>query len=123
MRAVLHQDLVALARCLMLLPESRQRGFARRKILLAHKADEQRLILGRSDPKLGDGTLSSAVNGCPKGGETPLDRAPYGKAFAVALAEVLRFREAHPLVHETQRGTAGSMAKRPVGNSSPQSVQ
>lgn len=123
MRAVLHQDIVALARCLLRLPEAEWRGFARRKILLADAADRYRARTGKAHPSFGDGTLSGALRGCRRDRETALDRGRYGRCLEAALAEVLRFREAHPLAHERQSGTVGSCASRAGSISSPQSGQ
>lgn len=100
MRAVLHQDVVALARCLMLVPESGRRGFARRKILLADLADRHRRARGRAHPLFGDGTLSAVLTGLPRARQRPMDQALYGSCFQAALAEVLAFRAAHPRAHD-----------------------
>lgn len=123
MRAVLHQDLIALARCLLLVESNAQRVFARRKIRMAHLADVYRIKHGVSHPKLGDGTLSSALSGCERGEEMPVDRPQYSQALQTSLSEVQRFRALHPVAHETQRGAAGSIASRAPGRASPQSVQ
>lgn len=108
MRAVLYQDLAALACCMVTMPEHTWRTFARRKIRLAHAADLYRRQTGSVHACFGDGTLGAAVVGHPQGGEAPLDRGAFGRAMLGALEEILRFREAYPVAHETQRGTEGS---------------
>lgn len=108
MRAVLHQDLTALARAMVLVPSGTRTRFARRIILMADAADRHRRSTGRAHPAFGDGTLSGALLRQPKGADTRLDDIRYSECLMDALSEIVRFRAAYPAVQLTQRGTAGS---------------
>ncbi|WP_069299646.1 hypothetical protein [Neptunicoccus sediminis] len=92
MRAVLHQDIVALACCLLVLPASEQGRAARRLVALTARADCYRTREGRVHPLYGNGTLSSCCQSVPKAAERRLDDPDYGACLIRALEAVLAFR-------------------------------
>lgn len=92
MRAVLHQDIVALARCLLVLPTSERGRAARHMVALTSRADCFRMQEGRVHPLYGNGTLSSCCQSAPKAAERRLDDPDYGECLIRALEAVLAFR-------------------------------
>jgi hypothetical protein len=92
MRRVLHQDVVALARCLLCVGKMRRAAYARRCIQAASEADRWRLSTGRAHPVLGDGTLQSACAGLPKAAEGYPDDPDYAACLVVALQAVIHAR-------------------------------
>ena len=108
MRAVLVQDLIALARCMLVLPLEDRRYFARLILGFAEIADKHRDATGQAHPVHGDGTLVAALAEYPRGPARPVDCPDFGSCISTALSEVKKCRENHPLEHEMQRGTEGS---------------
>lgn len=92
MRRVLHQDVVALARCLLHVREERRAYFARRCVQAAFEADRWRLKTGRAHPFLGDGTLHSACADLPKPPEEYPDDPRFARCLIVALEAVIQAR-------------------------------
>ena len=94
MRRVLHQDVVALARCLLCVGKTRRAAYARRCIEVAFEADHWRLSTGRAHPVLGDGTLQSACAALPKAAEGYPDDPDYAACLVAALEAVIDARSA-----------------------------
>ncbi len=92
MRRVLHQDVVALARCLLHVAERHRMAYARRCIQVAFEADHWRRITGRAHPILGDGTLQSACSSLPKAAEGYPDDPGYAACLVTALQAVVNVR-------------------------------
>lgn len=92
MRRVLHQDVVALARCLLRVARHRRRMYARRCVQVAFEADRWRRKTGRAHPVLGDGTLQSACANLPKAAEGYPDDPNYAACLVAALQAVINVR-------------------------------
>ncbi|GGA22899.1 DUF7742 family protein [Neptunicoccus cionae] len=92
MRAVLHQDIVALACCLLALPSAQRKCAARRIVAFTARADRYRKCKGRAHPLYGNGTLQSCCQSVPKAQERRLDDPDYGDCLIRALETVLAFR-------------------------------
>lgn len=94
MQQVLHQDVVALARCLMRAPVEKREAYAVRCVGIAFAGDIWRRKTGRAHPLFGDGTLQSACLGLPRAEEGVLDEPEYAKCWISALHAVLDARSA-----------------------------
>lgn len=93
MRQVLHQDIVALARCLGPVSKACRRKFALVQIGLAHAADLYRIRTGRAHPVYGNGTLMSCLAGLPRGDEATFDNLDFAECMVHALEAVIGFRK------------------------------
>lgn len=91
MRAVLHQDVVALARCLLLLAPADRRKFADLQISLTDQADVYRTESGRVHPFFGNGTLMSCCNGHQQDAERRVDDPDYADCMIKALEAIVAF--------------------------------
>ncbi|MBR9863103.1 MAG: hypothetical protein GYB24_06645 [Rhodobacteraceae bacterium] len=92
MRAVLHQDIVALACCLRALPATARKRAARKIVDRTARADCYRLRTGRVHPFYGNGTLQSFCQSLPKLCEGRLDDPDYADCLIRALKAVRAFR-------------------------------
>lgn len=92
MRAVLHQDVVALARCLLPLAPEDRRTFADLQITLSDQADTYRNDFGRAHPFFGNGTLMSCCNGQRQDAERRIDNLDYADCMIKALEAIVAFR-------------------------------
>jgi len=92
MQRVLHQDVVALARCLLRVPEAGRAAYAARCVEVAFTGDMWRRAVGRAHPLFGDGTLQSACLGLPRGREGALDEPEYAACWITAIYAVLEAR-------------------------------
>ena len=95
MRPVLHQDLVALARCMLMLPKNTRRRFSERTVAKAFLADAARRSSGKAHPLFGDGTLQSACGTNPMARERFLDDPDYADCLVTALQVVSDARIRH----------------------------
>lgn len=91
MRAVLHQDLTALAKCLIPLDDRDRRAYADLQIKLATSADRYRKKFGKSHPMYGNGTLASCCVGGGKD-EPRIDDNAYAECLIHSLEAILAFR-------------------------------
>ncbi|MDR6266271.1 hypothetical protein GGE09_003287 [Roseobacter sp. N2S] len=96
MRAVLHQDVVALARCLLPLAPADRRRFADLQIVLSNQADVFRAEFGRIHPFFGNGTLMSCCSGHQQDAERRIDDPDYADCMIKALEAILAFRSNTP---------------------------
>jgi hypothetical protein len=96
MRAVLHRDIVALAKCLLALPCQQRASFATLQLQLAHAADCYRIRFGKVHEIYGNGTLGSCCAKAPYQSERPLDDPDYVDCMIKALEAAVAFREGHP---------------------------
>ncbi len=92
MRAVLHQDLIALAGCLLRIPPPERPSFANLQIKLADAADRYRARTGRVHPIFGNGTLASSCVRVPNAAERRLDDTDYADCMIKALEAIVAFR-------------------------------
>ncbi len=92
MRRVLHQDIVALARCLLLLPKSARRRYSMRMVKFACIADDLRQESGRAHPVFGNGTLQSACGTAERACEPFPDDPEYADCLVTALMVVSEAR-------------------------------
>jgi len=93
MRAVLHQDIVSLAKCLLVQPRCKRRNFAALQVRLTHAADRYRIRFGKAHTLYGDGTLMSCCAKLPSRPERRLDDVEYADCVIKALEAVLHFRK------------------------------
>lgn len=98
MRAVLHQDIVSLATCLMEQPVNERAPFAALQIKLAHAADRYRSRFGKAHTVFGNGTLASCCAKQRRSVEKRLDDAEYADCMIKALEAVVKFRNEHKCV-------------------------
>ena len=96
MRAVLHQDVVALARCLLLLAPADRRNFADLQIALSDQADVYRNESGRAHQFFGNGTLMSCCKGHRQDAERRVDDPDYADCMIKALEAIVAFRTNSP---------------------------
>ncbi len=96
MRRVLHQDIVALARCLLPLPKNVRRRYSERVVHRACQADLARQETGKAHVLFGDGTLQSACNLEPRADEGFLDDPDYVDCLVTALRVVCKARASGP---------------------------
>ncbi len=92
MRALLHQDIVALACCLRALPATARKLAAGQIVAWTAHADCYRLLTGRVHPLYGNGTLQSFCQSLPKAQEGRLDDPDYADCLIRALKAVRAFR-------------------------------
>ena len=92
MRAVLHQDIVALATCLLSHPSVQREKFAAVKVAKAHKADLFRKRKGQVHHRFGDGTLASCCSRENALSERRLDDPDYADCMIKAIEAVVAFR-------------------------------
>ncbi len=92
MRAVLHQDIVALATCLLKQPSAKRSKFAAIMVAQAHNADLFRLHHGRAHYQFGDGTLASCCSRENALSERRLDDPDYAECMIKAIEAVAAFR-------------------------------
>ena len=92
MQQVLHQDIAALARCLLRVPFVDREAYAARCIEVAAAGDIWRRETGQAHSLFGDGTLQSACSGLPRAGERALDDAEYANCWVVAIYAALEAR-------------------------------
>ncbi|PLS22194.1 DUF7742 family protein [Neptunicoccus cionae] len=93
MRAVLHQDIVALACRLRFLPAAVRKLAAGQIVAWTAYADCYRLQTGRAHPLFGNGTLQSFCQSLPKAQEGRLDDPDYADCLIRALNAVRAFRK------------------------------
>ena len=93
MRAVLHQDIVSLARCLLALPRKERRPFADLQVKLTDAADRYRVRFGRAHALYGNGTLASCCSQNESVSERRLDDPDYADCMIQALEAVVSFRK------------------------------
>lgn len=92
--AVLHQDFFALVRHLMTHRPQRQFEAAQLVIERAAAGNYHRATTGKIDPKLGNGTLSSALSWHPKAPERRLDDREQLQAIITAAEALLEEHDA-----------------------------
>lgn len=92
MRAVLHQDIVALATCLLSHPSKHREKCAALKVAKAHKADLFRKRVGQVHHRFGDGTLASCCSRENALSERRLDDPDYAECMIKAIEAVVAFR-------------------------------
>jgi len=92
MRRVLHQDIVALARCLLRVGVAQRTQYARRCVQVAGLGDRWRQRTGKAHPLFGDGTLQSACARLPKAAEGYPDEPEYAACLVTALESVIACR-------------------------------
>ena len=106
---MLHQDVVALARAMLTVPNASRAGFAEMIVQLSHAADRHRKNTFKAHPIFGDGTLASCCSGYPKAPERRLDDPDYGECLITALETIVNFRlSRQPRAQERHKGTDGS---------------
>ena len=92
MRAVLHQDIVSLATCMLAQPRPERQRFAALQIQLADAADRYRQKFGKGHSIYGNGTLASCCAKMPRAQERRLDDTDYADCLIKALEAVVAFR-------------------------------
>ncbi|WP_425101189.1 hypothetical protein [Tropicibacter sp. S64] len=96
MRPVLHGDVSAAARVLLMVPACAREALARRLVTQAEAADRYRKRLGKAHPFWGNGTLMAAALGWGRlPPERRLDDPDFAECF-VAVLEALRGRRNMP---------------------------
>ena len=94
MRPVLHGDLTALARHLLILPPPARRHACARIIAEADAADRYRKRFGRLHPKWGNGTLMAAARRRVLANEPPLHHEDYARCLILVLGALAERRQA-----------------------------
>jgi hypothetical protein len=92
MRAVLHQDIVALAGSLVPVEPTQRHHLAELLIKLTDLADRHRIKCGYAHPLFGNGTLLSGCAQMSKPAERRLDDLDYADCMIKALEAVVAFR-------------------------------
>lgn len=92
MRPVLHSDVVAAARVLLLLPQQDRQAVMRQMLEQASNADLHHKRLKRGHPVWGNGSLMAAAMIRDLAPEPFLDDAEYCRCFMVVFEELIRWR-------------------------------
>jgi len=93
MRAVLHGDVVAAARCLLACPASERRVLMCRLLVMAEAAARFRRRAGHAHPRFGDGCLQTAAQVFPMKPEPCLDDPEYCACMLDVFESLLDWRE------------------------------
>ncbi|MGY6409692.1 MAG: DUF7742 family protein [Alkalilacustris sp.] len=88
MRPLLHGDIVAAARALLALPESRWAETMTCMLTAAERADQYRKKRGKAHPRHGTGSLMAAAAAWPQVPEPALEDPDYLACLACVVAEV-----------------------------------
>ncbi len=89
MRAVLHQDVVTLARVMLGVDQSQRMVFCDKIFDKAHAADKYRKRFGRYHVQYGAGSLASACHGEKRENEPFLSNRDYAQCLKVIFERVL----------------------------------
>ena len=88
MRAILHTDVVTLARCLLAVEVDRRMPLCDKVFVMAHAGDKFRKRLGRYHHRFGAGTLASACWGLPRKPEPFLSNKDYADCMGVIFDRI-----------------------------------
>lgn len=94
MRPVLHGDVTAAARALLLVPEAAREALCRRMIEEADFADRYARRIGRPHRDWGNGTLMAAARARPLAEEPPLGEERYCRCLETVFRLLLEWRVA-----------------------------
>jgi hypothetical protein len=88
MRAILHADVVTLARCLLAVDVDERAQFCGMVFEMAHAGDKYRKRFGRWHHKFGSGTLASACWGLPRKLEPFLSDKDYADCMRIIFDRI-----------------------------------
>lgn len=94
MRSVLHGDVTAAARALLMVPAAARETLCRRMIQEADFADRYAKRLGRPHRDWGNGTLMAAARARPLADEPSLGEERYCQCLEMVFRELLEWRAA-----------------------------
>lgn len=94
MRPILHGDVTAAARALLLVPETAREALCRRMIEEADFADRYAKRLGRPHRLWGNGTLMAAARARPLAEEPALGEERYCRCLELVFRQLLAWRAA-----------------------------
>ncbi|MCJ7873735.1 hypothetical protein Q4577_13335 [Marinovum sp. 2_MG-2023] len=92
MRPVLHGDVTAAARAMLMVPAEAREGLCRRMIEEADFADRYAKRLGRAHRDWGNGTLMAAARVRPLAAEPPLGEDAYCRCLETVFHLLLEWR-------------------------------
>lgn len=93
MRALLHGDVTAAARAILLVPDAARRGLCRRMIREAHFAHAYMKRTGRAHRLWGNGSLLGAASLRPMAVEPRLGDAEYCACLEMVFHEIVLWRQ------------------------------
>lgn len=94
MRPVLHGDVTAAARALLMVPDAAREALCRRMIEEADFADRYARRMGRPHRDWGNGTLMAAARARPLADEPPLVEERYCRCLETVFRLLLEWRTA-----------------------------
>ncbi|MFT5626597.1 MAG: hypothetical protein ACI9PY_001275 [Ascidiaceihabitans sp.] len=92
MRPVLHSDLTAAARVLLLEPEIKRSEIVSKMMQEAQYADRYTRRLGKPHPQWGNGTLAAAAQKYVMADEPSMDSSEYCKCLTLVLGSLVARR-------------------------------